>query len=91
MLAARGLSTDEALRIVLRDRPQAQPNPLVILRLDEVLKADGSVWYPYHRWAYDQPWWVSRLKLDKRRTLTATREALLTQTHRKRPRGAPRK
>lgn len=83
---ARGESMPSAIDMVLGDRPQAQPNPLVVLLLDEVLCSGGGIWLDYHRWAFRQTWWVSGLAPDSRRSIAATRAALRSQTHRRRPR-----
>lgn len=86
MLCATGVDLLDALDVVIGDRPQAQPNPLVMLELDDVLHADGKLWHAYHLWAFEQPWWTSRLRPDRTRSMVSTRHALTTQTHRARPR-----
>lgn len=85
MLCATGVDLVDALDVVIRDRPQAQPNPLLMLELDDVLRADGRLWHAYHLWAFEQPWWTSRLRPDRTRSMVSIREALTTQTHRTRP------
>ena len=84
--AARGFAVSDALVLILKDRPQAQPNPLLVLLLDEVLHRDGRLWNEFHQWAFEQSWWHSRLRPDASRSMEATRVALAGQTHRKRPR-----
>jgi predicted protein tyrosine phosphatase len=85
ILCAVGVDIVDALDVVILDRPQAQPNPLVILELDDVLGAGGNLWHAYHQWAFEQPWWTSRLRPDRGRSMRSTRDALTTQTHRTRP------
>ena len=74
------------MELIVKDRPQAQPNPRLVLLLDEVLHHDGRLWNESHRWAYERPWWHSRLRPDASRSMDATRVALARQTHRKRTR-----
>ena len=81
---AHGTTMAEAIQLVVADRPQAQPNPLFVLVLDEVLGATGELWHDYHQWAYRQPWWISGLEPDPSRSASATRSALRAQTHRTR-------
>lgn len=85
ILCATGVDIVDALDVVIRDRPRAQPNPLVILELDDGLGAEGHLWYAYHRWAFEQPWWTSRIRPDRSRSMRNTRDALTSQTHRTRP------
>jgi len=75
----------DAIGVVLQDRPGVEPNPLVVLTLDEVLNRNGQVWHDFHTWAYEQEWWHTRLKPDRSRTMSQTRQALEGQTHKKRP------
>jgi len=82
---ARGLPMREAIGVVLQGRPGAEPNPLVVLTLDEVLNRNGQVWHDFHTWAYEQEWWHTRPKPDRSRTMSQTRQALEGQTHKKRP------
>jgi predicted protein tyrosine phosphatase len=60
---ALGTAPYDALQAVLADRPQARPNPLVVVVLDEALALDGALWTIYHRWAARQPWWTHALPL----------------------------
>ena len=83
--AARGLAVGSALTVILKDRPQAQPNPLIVLLTDEALDRKGRLWHDFHLWAFEQPWWHSGLRPDRSRSLSETRHALVAQTHRKRP------
>lgn len=82
---ARGHRLATTFRRMLVDRPAAQPNPLVVLELDELLGATGRVWRFYHRWAQRQPWWRTTLHLHPHPGPAAVRAAVAMDSH-KRPR-----
>ena len=57
LLVALGWEPTTAIAEVLRVRPVAQPNALVMWRLDEALAAQGALWRAYEDWARPQRWW----------------------------------
>jgi predicted protein tyrosine phosphatase len=46
-----------AFEHLFRVRPQAQPNALVVERLDAAAGLDGALWRVFEAWAHQQGWW----------------------------------
>ena len=73
LLVAVGRSPARALRDVLRARPQARPNPLVVERLDEALGLCGAMTDELDRWARTHLWWAPRSTTARRQTAAFSR------------------
>jgi len=57
VLASLGWPYADALAEVVRVRPVAQPNALVVWRLDDALGARGEFWAVFEDWVASQDWW----------------------------------
>jgi predicted protein tyrosine phosphatase len=57
LLVAAGHDPDRAFEHLFRVRPQAQPNALVVERLDGATGSDGALWRVFETWARQQIWW----------------------------------
>lgn len=57
LLVAAGHDPDRAFEHLFRVRPQAQPNALVVERLDAATGSDGALWRVFETWARQQAWW----------------------------------